>query len=238
MFVLKRRNILIISVLIISFLTFMICAAALKDNPVGSGEISGIKIVLDAGHGGIDSGVSGVNTKVKESELNLKVVKKLQNYLVGAGFSVVLTRSSEAGLYGTATSNLKKKDMLKRKEIIEDAKPTLVVSVHMNKYSLSSRRGAQVFYKGQDEDSKLLAENLQKSFNQMDTAVRECSALTGDYYILNCTEYPSVIAECGFLSNPRDEALLITEEYQDKISYAIFKGIVGYLAEQSFEFCH
>lgn len=238
MFVLKRRNILIISVLIISFLTFMICAAALKDNPVGSGEISGIKIVLDAGHGGIDSGVSGVNTKVKESELNLKVVKKLQNYLVGAGFSVVLTRSSEAGLYGTATSNLKKKDMLKRKEIIEDAKPTLVVSVHMNKYSLSSRRGAQVFYKGQDEDSKLLAENIQKSFNQMDTAVRECSALTGDYYILNCTEYPSVIAECGFLSNPQDEALLITEEYQDKISYTIFKGIVGYLAEQSFEFCH
>ncbi len=237
MFVFKRRNVLIVAVLIITAITFAICAGALRDNPVGSGEISAVKIVLDAGHGGIDAGVCGVNTKVKESELNLSVVKKLENYLVGAGFSVVLTRSSDAGLYGMATGGFKKKDMLKRKEIIEAAKPTLVVSVHMNKYSLSSRRGAQVFYKEQSEDSKILAENLQKSFNEMETAARECSALAGDYYILNCTDYPSVIAECGFLSNPEDEALLITEEYQDKISYAIFKGIVGYLAVQSFEFC-
>ena len=106
----------------------------------------------------------------------------------------------------------------------------------MNKYSSSSRRGAQVFYKEGDESSRLLADNVQKSFNEMKQAVRDCSILTGDYYILNCTEYPSIIAECGFLSNPDDEQLLIDEQYRDDVAYAIFKGIVGYLSQSSFVF--
>lgn len=233
MFVFKRRNILIISVLIITAITFIVCLGALKENPVGSDNFSPVKIVLDAGHGGVDGGVSGINTKVKESELNLKIVKKLEQYLTSAGFTVILTRSSDAGLYGLATSGLKKKDMLKRKEIIEEANPNLVVSIHLNQYSLPSRRGAQVFYREDSEYSKALAISIQKSFNQMENASRECSVLTGDYYILNCTDYPSIIAECGFLSSPEDEALLITEKYQNELSYAIFKGIVEYLTVQS-----
>ena len=193
-------------------------------------------VVLDAGHGGIDGGVLGVNTSVKESELNLKVVKKLEKYLVSAGMQVVLTRSSDAGLYGSAIGNLKRKDMQKRRDIILKAKPDLVVSIHMNKFSVSTRRGAQVFYKQGDELGEKLAINIQESFNQMDSASRECSALTGDYYILNCSNIPSVIAECGFLSNAQDEALLVTEEYQNELAYTIFKGIVGYLSQMSFNF--
>lgn len=233
MFVIKRRNIIIISVLIATALTFILCVGALYDKPVGNASANKIKIVLDAGHGGVDGGVIGVNTKVKESELNLKVVKKLEKYLIGAGMSVVLTRSTDAGLYGIASGNLKRKDMEKRKEIILKAQPHLVVSVHMNKFSLRERRGAQVFYKETDKNSELLAKSIQECFNEMKEASRECSALTGDYYILNCSDYPSVIAECGFLSNPNDEALLIDEEFQDEIAYAIFKGIVSYLAQSS-----
>ena len=236
MFVLKKKNIIIISVLLITVFTFIFCFSAISSTPVGDAAMGKIKIVLDAGHGGIDGGVVGVSTGVKESELNLKVVKKLEKYLVDAGVVVVLTRSSDAGLYGIATSNLKKKDMQKRRDIINKAQPNLVVSVHMNKYSLSTRRGAQVFYKASDERSKLLSESIQSSFNSMEEASRKCSALSGDYYILNCSSYPSVIAECGFLSNPEDEALLITDEYQDSIAYAIFKGIVGYLAQYSISF--
>jgi N-acetylmuramoyl-L-alanine amidase len=126
--------------------------------------------------------------------------------------------------------------MQKRKEIICEAKPTLVISVHMNKYAESTRRGAQVFFKDGDQLGKSLALNIQKSLNDMEQAVRTCDALKGDYYILNCTNYPSVIAECGFLSNPEDEALLVTDEYQDDLAYAIFKGAVGYLAENSFNY--
>ena len=237
MFILKKRNIIITAVLILTMLTFALCFSSLAGKSAGDASVSKFKIVLDAGHGGVDGGVIGTKTGVKESELNLKLVKKLEKYLVGAGMNVVLTRSSDAGLYGVATKNLKRKDMEKRKEIIEDAQPTLVVSIHMNKYSLSTRRGAQVFYKEGDKASKLLAKSIQSSFNDMEEAVRDCSELSGDYYILNCTDYPSVIAECGFLSNPQDEALLVTDEYQESLAYAVFKGIVTYLAQTTMICC-
>ena len=237
MFVLKRRKIIIISVLLITALTFLFCFSALQDKPAGDASANKIKIVLDAGHGGVDGGVIGVKSGVKESDLNLIMVKKIEKYLVGAGMSVVLTRSSDAGLYGVATKNLKRKDMEKRRDIINKAKPNLVVSIHMNQYSVSSRRGAQVFYKEGDDASKLLANSIQDSFNDMEEATRSCSALTGDYYILNCTEYPSVISECGFLSSPEDETLLLTDEYQESLAYAIFKGIIGYLSQTTTTFC-
>ena len=70
----------------------------------------------------------------------------------------------------------------------------------------------------------------------MENSSRDCSALVGDYYILNCSQYPSIIAECGFLSNPEDEALLITEEYQEAIAYAIFKGIVEFLVSPTINY--
>lgn len=237
MFIVKKKSI-IAFVLVLTFVAFLLCFGFIIKTSAEDGNSMGYKIVIDAGHGGIDAGVSGVKTGVKESELNLKVTKKLEKYLVDAGFSVVLTRKTDAGLYGVATSNLKRKDMLKRKEIILEEKPTLVISIHMNKYSVSTRRGAQVFYKSGDEFGKILAHSIQNNFNLMESASRECSALVGDYYILNCSSYPSVIAECGFLSNPEDEALLIQDEYQNELAYTIFKGIIEYFSQCSFKFCY
>ena len=119
--------------------------------------------------------------------------------------------------------------MQKRRDIINKTEPHLVVSVHMNKYSSSSRRGAQVFYKNGDSNSKLLADSIQESFNNMKEASRECFILTGDYYILNCTKYNSVLIECGFISNPEEERLLITQDYCDKLMYSVYCGIMLYL---------
>lgn len=233
MIVIKRSSIVIISVLILTVFTFVVCFGAISQTTIGEASSTGIKVVLDAGHGGVDKGVSGVNTNIPESELNLSVVKKLEKYFIDAGIAVVLTRSSDAGLYGFATKNLKKKDMQKRSEIINKAEPELVISIHMNQYTLSSRRGAQVFFKNGSEQGKLLASCVQNSFNNMEQSSRECSSLSGDYYILNCSNFPSIIAECGFLSNPKDEALLITDEYQNDIAYAIFKGSIDYLSQTS-----
>ena len=215
----------------LTMLTFLLCLTSLKSGNTVSAKFNKTVVVLDAGHGGVDGGVAGKVTGVKESELNLLIVKKLEKYLIDAGFEVVLTRSTDAGLYGLATSNLKKKDMKKRKEIIEKSQPALVVSVHLNEYSLPSRSGAQVFYSEENEESKILAQSIQQEFNSLEEGSRDFSALKGDYYIVNCTRYPSVIAECGFLSNEREERLLITSEYQGKIAYSIFKGIVSYLTQ-------
>ena len=188
MVIIKRKNLIIISVLIIVILTSVLCFKAISINPVGQAGVNKIKIVLDAGHGGIDGGVSGVRSGIKESELNLKVVKKLEKYLIDAGMLVYLTRNSDAGVYGVANSSLKRKDMENRKNIIEKVKPNLVISIHMNKYSLSTRRGAQVFYNSENHNSKILAQSIQDCFNSMKEATRECAVLSGDYYIIKCTK--------------------------------------------------
>jgi N-acetylmuramoyl-L-alanine amidase len=184
-------------------------------------------IVIDAGHGGVDVGVNGVNTGVKESEINLYITKYLRGYFVNAGFNVVLTRSTQGGLYGTSTKGFKLRDMKKRREIIQDSLADMVISIHQNKCALPSKRGAIVFYESDSESGKTLAETIQNELNKIDDYPTQ-SALAGDYYILKCTQSPSVIVECGFLSNEYDESLLTTEEFQKKIAYTIFKGAVAY----------
>lgn len=225
------KTVVVAVVLTIVFVTFIVCVGALGVKPIGSADESQITVVLDAGHGGIDGGVTGVNTNVKESVLNLSVVKKLEALFLSAGMNPVLTRSSDAGLYGAATDGFKKRDMLARKKAIEHADADIVISVHMNKYGSSSRRGAQVFFRADSPQGITLANEIQDALNAMEEATRSYAALKGDYYILNCTDIPSVIVECGFLSNPEDEALLVTDAYQEKIAYAIFKGAIEYLSD-------
>lgn len=190
-----------------------------------------LTVVLDAGHGGVDGGVTGVKTGVRESEINLSVVKKLQVVLEQAGINVVLTRKTSAGLYGVAVKGFKKQDMSKRREIIEKYAPVAVISVHQNAFpSAPTRRGGQVFYRASHTGGEALANNIQQELNAMPECVKKTTPLAGDYYILNCTEYTSVICECGFLSNAEDEALLTDEVYQKKIAEAIGRGVVAYLA--------
>ena len=192
-------------------------------------------IVLDAGHGGVDGGVVGRETGVKESDLNLAVTMKLKTVLERAGFEVVLTRKTEAGLYGAATTGFKKRDMQKRKEIIEEAKPVAMISVHQNFYSTRTTRGGQVFYRTGSESGKKLAEGIQNQFNLLyaEEGVSPRTAATGDYYMLKCTDYTSVIAECGFLSSRADESLLVTESFQERVAEAIYAGLIGYFSAVS-----
>lgn len=195
---------------------------------------SDITVVLDAGHGGIDGGVSGKITGTPESEINLAIVKRLETYLERAGVNCVLTRKTDAGLYGVLSKGFKKRDMAARKEIIEKAKPAAVVSIHQNFYSSASQRGGQAFYSKDNENSRLLACAVQKWLNDVyGDVVKDRKALSGDYFMLNCTGYASVIAECGFLSNAEDEALLISEGFRDEVAYAIFTGIIEYLSVPS-----
>lgn len=190
-----------------------------------------LTIVLDAGHGGVDGGVSGRKTGVKESDVNLDVVMLLKAELEESGFKVVLTRKTGAGLYGTATSGFKKRDMRKRKEIIEEADPFLVVSVHQNYYASPSVRGGQVFYDRENAEGKRLAEAMQAAFNAYyaKEGVRARSAATGEYFILGCAPCASVIAECGFLSNERDEKILTTESGKKAMASCVAAGVLGYL---------
>lgn len=185
-------------------------------------------VVVDAGHGGIDPGSIGYKTKTKESEINLKVAKLLEDKLKSIGLRVIMTRSDASGLYGLSTTNYKKRDMQKRREIIEKTRPDMVISVHMNSYIRHNLRGAQVFYDKHSTISETLALSIQDQFAaKLEKSDKGISV--GDYYMLKCTDAPSVIAECGFLSNEEDEKLLLNESYQEKIADCIFVGVVNFL---------
>ena len=183
-------------------------------------------VVIDAGHGGIDGGCVGASG-VAESTLNLEYAKTLRRYFSEYGFNVVMTREGENGLYGAFSKNKKKDDMQKRKQIIENSGANFVVSIHMNSFPTNSSRGAQVFYEKDNNTSKSLADCIQTEFLRTLIKPRKNSS-AGDYYILSCTNVPSVLIECGFVSNPEEENLLLSKDYREKLCYSVLCGCIMY----------
>lgn len=184
-------------------------------------------IVIDAGHGGRDDGAVGKVTGITESQLNLDFALKLKAICEDYGFNVVLTRKDMNGLYSAFATNKKKSEMLKRKEIIESSNADLVVSIHMNSTGVSSARGAQVFYAENSLQGEKFALSVQDALHD-EIAYAKALAKVGDFYVLNCTEKPSILVECGFLSNAEEEKLLMESEYQNKFCYSLFYGILTY----------
>lgn len=184
-------------------------------------------IVLDAGHGGVDGGSVGVETGVAESEIVLSVTKKLQSLLCAFGFNVVLTRNDENGLYDENAESKKISDMEARSNIIQNADADMVVSIHANSWPDESQIGAQTFYQSNSEQSKLLADAVQTQLYKNVDFAREHSN-HADLFILQCTLSPSIVVECGFLSNPLEEELLVTDGHQQTIAYSIFAGIIKF----------
>lgn len=190
-------------------------------------------IVLDAGHGGVDPGVSGASG-VAERELNLSIAKKLEALLTKEGYRVVQTRPTEAGLYDEDQTHKKAQDMQRRCAIIEKEQPLLTASIHQNSYPDSSVSGPQVFYYAKSKEGERLASCIQSCMNEQ-LAVEKPKPHKGNesYYILKRSAGTAVIVECGFLTNPEEEAKLQDEAYQDKVAAAIRDGIRNYLEEYS-----
>ena len=193
---------------------------------VGAADAGGFTVVLDAGHGGVDPGVAAGG--VRESDINLLLVKELRQLFADAGFRVVLTRKNAGGLYGLPTPGFKRRDMEERRRIIREAAPDLVISVHQNSFPAQpSRSGAQVYYKKGDAAASRLAACIAAPLSR--ACGGRCAALVGDYYILNCSAFPSVIVECGFLSNAAERQKLCTAAYRRTLARAVFGGALAFL---------
>lgn len=228
MLIAGKKTIAIVTGIVLCGAAIGVCAGIYAQS--ASAENGSPTIVIDAGHGGIDAGVYGVNTDVKESDINLAIAKELRGCFVNAGFNCVMTRSTQAGLYGSISKGFKMRDMQKRKEIIEECNADMVISIHQNTCPLPSRRGSHVFYDPDSGSGKQLAECVQKYMNELSGGVESNTALAGDYYMLKCTASPSILVECAFLSNAEDEQLLCDADYRGEIAYAIFKGVVYYMS--------
>ena len=194
-------------------------------------------IIVDAGHGGIDGGAVG-RSGVKESEINLKIALKLRTLLEQNGAVVLLTRDEDRGLYSDFGSirNKKNEDLRKRKELVDSSQADLFVSVHLNSFPQSQYYGAQTFYPQNCEESKKAAEYIQEELIRvLDNGNNRVSKVKSDVYLLKYSSIPTVLVECGFLSNPAEEMELQKNKYQEKVAWSIYIGILRYFHENNDE---
>ena len=185
-------------------------------------------IVLDAGHGGFDPGKVGINGAL-EKDINLSIVKKLQTLLENKGFTVYLTREKDALLAPANSTSKKKDDMIARVEMVTKINPFFTISIHQNSFTDSSTSGPQVFYYHDSEESATMAQVIQDVLNsQLAPQKKRAPQANTNYYLLTRTPTPTVIVECGFLSNPAEADLLTQEEYQSRVANSIYLGILSY----------
>lgn len=188
-----------------------------------------ITVVIDPGHGGFDPGKVGINGAL-EKDINLAVSLKLKRLLEQNDVRVIMTREDDSGLYNDGDSNKKATDMRKRVEIINNSKAVLAISIHQNSYTSEAIKGAQVFYYTKSDQGKQFAQVMQSQLKATiaDGNKRE-SKSNDSYYMLRKTDCPIAIVECGYLSNSSEAALLLQEDYQEKLAWAIHLGIFSYL---------
>lgn len=190
-------------------------------------------IVLDAGHGGIDPGASNGNSL--EKDINLKVTLKVRALLEESGALVLLTREKDESLYvddKNKTIRQRYNENLKnRKSLIKDSKGDIFISIHLNSFPQKKYYGAQTIYVKNDEESKKLAKCIQEELRRVldKNNNREIKG-RNDLYLLKDTNIPSVLIECGFLSNDNEKELLKSDKYQEKIAWAIYLGIQKYFS--------
>lgn len=228
--VLRKRTIILAGLILVSAAVVSLSFAG-KEVPIFS-KSNGRIVVLDAGHGDPDGGAVSKRGTV-ESELNLTVTKLLEKQLTTRGYKVIMTRETDEGIHTEKSKSIreqKKEDMYNRLEIVNSSGADIFVSIHMNLFQSEKYRGAEVLYSDKFENAMLLAELIQAELVAIDpeNQTRQTKKADGSIFLLKNAEIPSVLVECGFLSNVEEEKLLKDKEYQERLAGAICDGIVEY----------
>ena len=182
-----------------------------------------VVIVVDPGHGGEDPGKVGIND-VLEKDLNLQIAKKVKKLLEEAGIKIVMTRTNDK------VPDAKKEDLNQRVQLINETKPKLALCIHQNSYPDEKIKGAQVFYHTITPEAEDVASIVQEQLRTVDPTNTRQIKENDTYYMLKNCQVPTIIVECGFLTNPEEAAKLTQEEYQDQIAQAICEGVVKWMS--------
>lgn len=192
-------------------------------------------VIIDAGHGGVDGGTSADDGTV-EKDLNLPIALKLNEMLNSFGIKTVLIRDCDKSIHDDSAKTIRQKkvsDLKNRLEIINNNEDAVFVSIHQNHFGESKYNGTQIFYSKNNPDSQRLADCIRMpvvSYLQPDNT-REIKQSGTEIYLLHHSQIPSVMVECGFLSNPDETSRLKDENYQRKLAFIISLGIADYFTE-------
>lgn len=224
----KSFGVFIIIIVVVLYIMGVRCSATTTAFMTPVQEDNQKVIVVDPGHGGMDGGAKSKKGTI-EKDINLAISLKLKDKLNSMGYSVIMTREEDKGLYtkGRTLNEKKLEDLNNRCKIKRESNCDAFISIHQNFFTESCYYGAQVWY-SKNENSEKLAHIIQENFKRdLDRGNNRIEKPAGNSYkILRCYfSIPSVIVECGFLSNPQEEQKLIDEEYQGKVVDSLAKSI-------------
>ena len=234
---LDKKSIRLTAAMIGCFALLAVCARVTENAlPTAVETAEKPVIVLDAGHGGLDSGAVG-KSGLLEKDVNLSVVKKLASMLKMSGFEVVLTRNEDISIYDPGVEgirNQKLSDMDNRLEIVQKYPDSIFLCIHQNNYTDPQYFGGQMFYNNNNPDNRTLAQIMQNRFATLQPGNDREIKLSGEeLFLLKSNPNPSLLIECGFLSNPKEEALLATDEYRQQTVFTIYCGLIEFLEATS-----
>ncbi|AMQ22145.1 N-acetylmuramoyl-L-alanine amidase CwlD [Geobacillus sp. JS12] len=195
--------------------------------------LSGRIIVLDPGHGGPDGGAVG--GEAVEKDIALNVAKKLRDYLQQQGALVLMTRETDRDLASPSTrgySRRKTEDLLERTAFVNRSNADLFISIHLNAIPSPRWRGAQTFYYGSFIENERLARLIQAELRRNLENTHRLAKMIDTVYLLKHAKIPGALVEVGFLSNPDERELLVSDGYQTKLAASIYKGVLRYFSNE------
>ncbi|MBE6986040.1 MAG: hypothetical protein E7433_01255 [Ruminococcaceae bacterium] len=184
------------------------------------------RIVIDAGHGGVDGGATSC-TGVLESQINLEIALRLDDLMHLLGYDTVMIRKTDTSIYtqGQTIAAQKVSDLKERVRIVNQTENAILISIHQNTFSDSRYGGAQVFY-AKDEDSRKLANQMQNDLiRYLNPESRRKPKKASGVYLMDHIDHTGVLVECGFISNPEEEAKLQNDAYQKKLCCVIVSSL-------------
>ena len=231
---LKSRPLCVLMALIVGYVSIYYAVSSIDISvPTALPVEEEFFIILDAGHGGMDGGCSSAEGNV-EKDINLAIVLEVKELCELYGYNVVLTRDRDTSIHDAGVEGIraqKESDMDNRLEIFNSHSNAVCVSVHQNNFTDEKYSGAQMFYYEGNPENERFARIMQEKFveNLQPDNTRETKPCGDNLYLCRYCENPTVMVECGFLSNPDEAALLSDNIYQKKVAFTIFSGIMEYI---------
>lgn len=226
-----KKSLIVLFVVVLTLTSCLAINAVFSHSDAVSSSVNNQRktLVIDAGHGGVDAGTNAADGTL-EKDINLSIALKLYDFAILSGLKAVMIRTTDAEYYPLGIDR-SRSDLYNRLDFVNSIDSSYLISIHQNHFEDTTQWGMQAFYSPNDEGSKRLADgilNLNRAFLQPENT-RENKPSDSSYYILYSASVPSVMVECGFMSNINENVLLKSDDYQNKLAYVILLGACDYL---------